>query len=445
MKNPFCSLAEKFYPKENQKIEKELLQLHPDQNGKKLYGDYQTRKFATVLVVLAIGMLSALCLHLSSRIESRLVEGTQIKRNEWGVGNYEITLRAKTEEWSREISFLIEERKLTEEEKDTLLKELQKKLPELIKKDNQDLQHVVSDLNLLSFVAGYPFRITWNSADSERINDQGKVNRTNIPKEGACVVLTAVVAYEEEKNNFVYEVILPPEEFDDEEIFYRLLEDDLQAAEQKEPTNSSIILPENLYGKQIKWEEVRENRSVLLLLVFILGSVMICRAMDNDLKRNCEKRKKQLLMDYSGFVSKLRLYLSAGLTVKNTFIKMEADGRKNQSNQKMNYLYEEMKIACHQLENGMMEEQVYQEFGSRCGEMRYRRLGSLLSVHLKQGNDQLLRILEREADSALEDRKNLAKKAGEEAGTKLLFPMMLMLIVVMFLILLPAYFNFGSI
>ena len=92
-----------------------------------------------------------------------------------------------------------------------------------------------------------------------------------------------------------------------------------------------------------------------------------------------------------------------------------------------------------------MEEQVYQEFGRRCEEMRYRRLTFLLSVHLKQGNNQLLQLLEREADSALEDRRYLAKKSGEEAGTKLLFPMMLMMLVVMFLILLPAYFNFGSI
>ena len=92
-----------------------------------------------------------------------------------------------------------------------------------------------------------------------------------------------------------------------------------------------------------------------------------------------------------------------------------------------------------------MEEQVYQEFGKRCGEARYRRLSFLLSVHLKRGNGQLLTLLAQEADGAQEDRRNMAKKAGEEAGTRLLFPMMLMLVVVMFLVLLPAYLDFGSI
>ena len=77
--------------------------------------------------------------------------------------------------------------------------------------------------------------------------------------------------------------------------------------------------------------------------------------------------------------------------------------------------------------------------------MRYRRLGFLLSVHLKQGNEQLLALLSQEADSAQEDRRSMARKAGEEAGTKLLLPMMLMLVVVMFLVLLPACMDFGSV
>ena len=62
-----------------------------------------------------------------------------------------------------------------------------------------------------------------------------------------------------------------------------------------------------------------------------------------------------------------------------------------------------------------MEEQAYKEFGRRCGEMRYRRLSFLLSVHLKQGNNQLLTLLAGEADNAQEDRRKMAKKMGEES------------------------------
>lgn len=403
------------------------------------------KKLSYVLLVWVIGIVSAVSLYLCSRIKGTSVEGAQVIRNEWGVGDYEITLLAKTREWSREIPFLVKERKLTREEREELADRLQAELPELMKRENQDLEHVTGDLNLPSYVTGYPFHLIWSSADNERITDTGKVNREELSEEGEQVLLTALAVYEKEQVSFTYEVTLLPEILNEENAFFKLLDEELQAAGNRSEADSIISLPQYLNGEEIQWEEVRRGNVLWLLLPVILGSVLVCRGMDYELKKSCEKKTKQLLMDYSGFVSKFRLYLAAGLTVKSTFLKMTADYAREVEWKKKHYLYEEMKIACFQFENGMMEEQVYQEFGIRCGEMHYRRFSFLLSVHLKQGNNQLLMLLEREAESALEERRNLAKKAGEEAGTKLLFPMMLMLVVVMFLVLLPAYFNFNSV
>lgn len=453
MKNPFWPLAAKLYQKfkqvihkkQDQKIGRKLRQLYPSQNIEKLYVNYQIRKLAAVLAVWTIGIVSVACLSLCSRREENLAEGAQLNRNEWGAGDYEAALLAKTEKWSRKISFLVKERRLTEEEINKLSESLRQELPEIIKKNNQDLQHVSNDLYLPSSVDGYPFRLTWTSADAERLDNRGKINRTGISDKGQMIELTVTAVYEEKRISFTYEIILLPEVSSEEEDFFRILEKELQDIAQREETDKVIALPEKLNGRQIEWEEITADNRAALVLVLVLAGIIVCLRMDDRLKRNCDKRQKQLLKDYAGFVSKLRLYLSAGLNVKNAFIKMAADYSQRQGKNEFQYLYEELKTACRQFENGMAEEQVYQEFGKRCGEMRYRRLSFLLSVHLKQGNSQLLILLENEADSALEERRNLAKKAGEEAGTKLLFPMMLMLMVVMLFILLPAYFNFGNV
>lgn len=50
-----------------------------------------------------------------------------------------------------------------------------------------------------------------------------------------------------------------------------------------------------------------------------------------------------------------------------------------------------------------------------------------MSQNVKKGTTDILKLLEQESQSAFEQHKNLAKKKGEEAGTKLLFPMILML------------------
>lgn len=452
MKNPFLPLAARFYGKlkpvicknQDHKVYKALQQLYPLDNIEKLQDNFQIKKLAAMIVILVIGVVSVICLHLCSRMEGRLTEGTQLVRNEWGVGDYKVTLRAKTENWSREIPFLVGVRSLTKEEQNNLQEKLYIELPDIIKKENSDLAHVASDLNLVSTVSGYPFRLTWNSSNHERISRNGKVNRKGVRTEEE-IDLTVTVSYGQEKSSFTYEAWLLPEAFDEEESFFRSLEEQLSAIDLEGKSRKLILLPDCLQGKSIEWKEVRKDNTILFFLLIIFSCVIAGRGMENDLEKDCKKRNRQLVLDYPEFVSKIRLYLSAGLTVKNTFYRIMKDYENRQDKKKRKFLYDEIKISCYQLENGAMEEQVYRELGKRCGETRYKRLSFLLAVHLKQGNDQLLALLSEEADSAQEDRRNIARKTGEEAGTKLLLPMMLMMVVVMFLVLLPAYLDFGNI
>ena len=52
-------------------------------------------------------------------------------------------------------------------------------------------------------------------------------------------------------------------------------------------------------------------------------------------------------------------------------------------------------------------------------------------------------LLGQEATVALEERKALAKKLGEEAGTKMLLPLIMMLGIVIAIIMVPAMQSFS--
>ena len=54
----------------------------------------------------------------------------------------------------------------------------------------------------------------------------------------------------------------------------------------------------------------------------------------------------------------------------------------------------------------------------------------------------MLEQLKKEIDDANEEQYRKIKKRGEEMGTKLLFPMMLLLGIVMALIMIPAFTSF---
>ena len=108
------------------------------------------------------------------------------------------------------------------------------------------------------------------------------------------------------------------------------------------------------------------------------------------------------------------------------------------------YVYEELTLACREMESGITEAQAYEHFGQRCRLTQYRKCAALLSQNLKKGASGLLQALQQEAEHAFEERKRNARELGEKAGTRLLLPMMLMLVVVMVLIMVPACFSFAG-
>ena len=61
---------------------------------------------------------------------------------------------------------------------------------------------------------------------------------------------------------------------------------------------------------------------------------------------------------------------------------------------------------------------------------------------MKKGTRDILIMMAGEEQNAMQTRKEMAKRKGEEAGTKLLLPMVVLLGVVMVIVMLPAIINF---
>ena len=66
----------------------------------------------------------------------------------------------------------------------------------------------------------------------------------------------------------------------------------------------------------------------------------------------------------------------------------------------------------------------------------------MLIQNLQKGSRQLADMLEKESMEAWDERKRKARVLGEAAATKLLVPMILMLLVVMAVIMIPACLAF---
>jgi len=196
-------------------------------------------------------------------------------------------------------------------------------------------------------------------------------------------------------------------------------------------------------GTKIYYQEKKEETSVVMFFLLVGISVILYFCKDKDLSKKIEERNKQLLKEYPEFVSKLSLFMGAGMTIKMALKKMSQDYQSEvhmYKNKKV--VYEELRITLLEMENGIFEEKAYDNFGKRCRLGIYIKLTSLLSQNLKKGTRDILKLLEKETTEAFIIQKNNARKLGEEAGTKLLLPMMLMLFIVIIIIIVPAFLSY---
>ena len=162
-------------------------------------------------------------------------------------------------------------------------------------------------------------------------------------------------------------------------------------------------------------------------------------------KKKEKLREKELLMDYAELVSKLMVLIGAGLTVRSAWERMVRDYESALDGKriKRRVAYEEMRQTSFELANGIAESVAFREFGRRCGVQQHLKLSSLLEQNRRSGMKNLRAILTAEMEDAFEARKNLARTMGEEAGTKLLAPLFMMLGIVMVMIMVPAMMSMG--
>ena len=120
--------------------------------------------------------------------------------------------------------------------------------------------------------------------------------------------------------------------------------------------------------------------------------------------------------------------------------KQDMDGIKKKQ-QEGHTAYPEKQTTMKQIETGTAENPAYAEFGPWTGIGSYMKFASLLGNSVSTGGKDLRRLLEEEMEAAFRQRKDLALRKGEEASTKLLIPMFLMLGIVMIMVVAPAFLS----
>ena len=366
---------------------------------------------------------------------------TSLRRPGYNSADTIYTLIIDSNGTKQTIQIPVEARGISADELQGAFEETFEVVYELLPGENVSLDEIEKDLVFAENAGKYGLDISYTVDSYEVINCFGEVDNSKITKE-TDYVITVEITYEDYSQTYDVPVRVKPKVYSEEEQFLMAVNGTI--ASMNKENSENVKLPQEVNGIKVSFYEKSSEIFPILLLVAVTVVGLVYYKKIALPKKQRDDREKQLKADYAEIVSKLSLLMGAGMSTYNALSKIRTDYKDalKKKGSKIRFAYEEIAIMTNRIASGVSEEVAYADFGRACGIHSYMKLGSLLTQNLKKGSAKMLRLLKDESIDAFEERKALARKAGEEAGTKLLIPMIMMLGIVLVIIIVPAFMSF---
>lgn len=437
-----------------------------------------------MLLCISASLLLTILVFFLGLQDGTLKEGFRLPRSSYGGQKQYITLEVSglTEDTSVPLDITVSPKRYTEEEAEAVFREIYEQLEELVVAEGESFANLQHDLHLMTKLPKYGVQLSWDfypeldPAMAEQreaarayyrkyrhlMDSDGTLhNETLAPGTVVTGYLSLIMSTDivpksaEGETKYLktqyhsapYRIYvgIVPRELSRYESLLLQLQQAITAEDEGSLGENMLSLPTEIDGQRIYYSE-HEDRSYLLLPLLGVIAAMAIYMRQGQARRTEKKQREALLMlDYSELVSKLMVYIGAGLTVRNALetISQHFDALIARGIKEDRPLYQELRTMVIQFRCNMPESEIYLSFGRRVNLKPYTKLVSLIEQNRMNGARNLRAMLELEMEDAFEQRKTTARRLGEEAGTKLLLPLFIMLGIVMIIVIVPAMSALG--
>lgn len=386
------------------------------------------------------GGIAAVFFLIMAVVAGRETEEEGIVRPDPGKAAVSVRIQLELESGWKSLPLQIGAREYEESRIEELHREAEEYLAEVVVGENESLEKVTEALVFPSTLPSAGGEIYWRTDAPWLVTAEGEVLNKDL-ENPAKVQITAEISYGSERRCFTRVATVYPAEYTGEEAVLRAVQKELLVQEEASRKSERFFLPEEVLGYRILPEEDGGfGASAFLMLLAVAVPMLLYSGYFGSLDTRRKKRKEQAEGCYTEFVTKLSLMLAAGISVRQAFVRLAEEYERNYG--AGHILAEELKVTKQELDNGRSETVVYEEFGRRIGVLAYRRMASLLTQSVSRGVQGMRNLLLQEAKEVMaQERANIRQK-GEQAGTKLLLPMMGLLFLVFAILLVPAFQSF---
>ncbi|WP_239634614.1 type II secretion system F family protein [Paenibacillus sp. H1-7] len=176
-----------------------------------------------------------------------------------------------------------------------------------------------------------------------------------------------------------------------------------------------------------------------LLLYGCCLTLFLPFVMYKELSGKLRRRKRQMLLELPEILNQIVLLVNAGETVQKALLRCI----ERRSDIAQSPLLTELAITAHEIRMNASFSKSLEDFNKRCGVQEVSLFTTTLLLNYKRGGDELVMSLKELSNTLWEKRKSLAKTLGEEASSKMVFPMVIIFMVVMVIVAAPALMVMG--
>nr|WP_154116642.1 type II secretion system F family protein [Paenibacillus monticola] len=177
---------------------------------------------------------------------------------------------------------------------------------------------------------------------------------------------------------------------------------------------------------------INEERTGILL-----GSVLAIAlpiALASDLHKKVRLREQHIMMELPELLNSIVLLVGAGETVQRAILRC-VESRKGDISHP---LYKELMTMTGEWESGYSFQQAFENFSKRCAVQEVSLFTTTVLLNYRRGGGDFVLSLRDLSRMLWEKRKALSRTRGEQASSKLVFPMVVIFLIVIVLVGTPA-------
>lgn len=385
--------------------------------------------------VFAVVLVAAVFMDVT---QTGIIKNGTISRDEVGGEEQEIELIVNIEDVLEDYIYEMEI-----EPANATKEEAEKYFAKAIETIDTDFQEIGDSIPAKETYESGIIEADWMYTPANVVDAEGNIRYEKVSEDGEVVNAEVTLSCGAYEKIYSFAFLVEPKKLTEEEASLEQLA--LWIEEQMSLEGTSVVeLPTKINGKRVLWSEEQDYLTPKILVLEIVSIVLLVIMKKKRQEAEEKKRILQMEKDYPDVVSQLSFLLEAGMTTRQAWNKMASQymSKKEKGMTEEKPVFEAIVHMNRRCTEGESERAAYQSFSEEINAACYHRLIRIILGNMEKGTAGICARLEEESSQAFEQRILTAKKMGEEASTKMMAPLMIMMILVMGIVMMPAFISF---